>query len=64
MYSGQAMDLTEAQLLWTALGVLLVSLLLVCPALSTAITLIREQRLLGKLYWQVRIALDRFLARR
>jgi len=53
------MEITEAQLGWIMGCLLLLGLVLGYPSLLTAIALLREQRLLGKLYWYVRTALDR-----
>ena len=38
---------------------LLVCLVIVYPSIVTALALLREQRVLGKLYWHWRTALDR-----
>jgi hypothetical protein len=48
------MGITEAQLGWL-MGC---ALLLGWPALATALALLHEQRVLGKLYWHWRALLD------
>ena len=53
------MDITEARLGWIMGCALLLALLLGWPALSTAVALLREERVLGRLYWHFRIARDR-----
>jgi hypothetical protein len=53
------MNITEAQPGWPMGCALLLALLLGSPALSTALALLREQRVLGRLYWHLITALDR-----
>ena len=53
------MDITEAELGWLMGCALLLARLLGWPALSTALALLREQRVLGRLYWHLRTAFDR-----
>ena len=53
-----AMDITEAQLDWLMGGFLLFALLVLYPTFMTVLALIREQRVLGKLYWHWRTLLD------
>jgi hypothetical protein len=52
--SHHGMGITEAQLGWL-MGC---ALLLGWPALATALALLHEQRVLGKLYWHWRALLD------
>lgn len=51
-------ELSDGALALVFGGLLLAGLLLGYPALMTALALIREQRVLGKLYWHLRSALD------
>ena len=53
------MDITEAQLFWIMGCLLLFCLVIVYPSIMTALALLREQRVLGNLYWHWRTALDR-----
>jgi hypothetical protein len=52
-------DITEAQLGWIMGSLLLFGLVLGWPSIMTALALIREERVLGRLYWHLRTALDR-----
>jgi len=52
------MDITEDQLGWIMGCVLLLALLLGWPALTTALALLREQRVLGRLSWRWRTLLE------
>ncbi len=52
------MDITEAELSWL-MGCLFVFLLIIgYPSVLTAIALIREERVLGKLYWHWQVLLE------
>ena len=53
------MDLTEAQLNYIMSSALLLGIVLGWPALTTAIALMREYKVLGRLYWHWKMALDR-----
>jgi len=53
------MDITEAQLYWIMGCLLLFGLVIGLPSIATALALLREQRVLGRLYWHWRTALDR-----
>jgi hypothetical protein len=52
------MDVSEAQLSWIMGCVFLLALVLGWPALTTALALIREERLLGKIYWYWQVWLE------
>ena len=52
------MDITEAELYWILGCLLLFGLVIGYPSLMTLLALMREQRVLGKLYWRFRAALD------
>jgi hypothetical protein len=52
-------DLTEAQLGYIMGSALLLGLVLGWPALTTAIALMREYKVLGRIYWHLRAALKR-----
>ena len=52
------MDLTEAQLGYIMGSILLLALVLGWPALTTALALMREYKVLGRLYWYLRMLLD------
>ena len=53
------MDITEAQLEWIMGCLLLFGLVIGWPAITTGLALLREERVLGRLCWQLRTALDR-----
>jgi hypothetical protein len=53
------MDISEAQLGWIMGCLLLFGLVIGYPSIMTALALLREERVLGKLYWNLRTALDR-----
>jgi hypothetical protein len=53
------MDITEAQLYWIMSCLLLFGLVFGYPTIMTVLALIREERVLGRLYWHWRIAMDR-----
>jgi hypothetical protein len=53
-------DITEAQLGGIMGCLLLLGLVLGYPSIMTALALLREQRVLGRLYWHLRTALDRW----
>ena len=53
------MELTEAQLGYIMGSLLLLGMVLGWPALTTALALMREYKLLGRLYWYWRMLLDR-----
>ena len=53
------MDITEAQLGWIMGCLLLLGLVIGYPTIMTALALLREQRVLGRLYRQLRTGLDR-----
>lgn len=53
------MELTEAQLGYIMGSALLLGIVLGWPALTTALALMREYKVLGRLYWHLRAALDR-----
>ncbi len=53
------MDITEAQLYWIMGCLLLFGLVIGYPSIMTVLALMREERVLGKLYWHWRMALDR-----
>jgi hypothetical protein len=53
------MDISEAQLSWAMSCALILAAGIGWPALTTAIALLREQRLLGRVYWHVLMELDR-----
>jgi hypothetical protein len=53
------MDITEAQLDWIMGRLLLFGLVIGWPSIMTALALLREERVLGRLYWHLRTALDR-----
>ena len=52
------MDITEAQLEWLMGCCLLFALLVLFPTFMTALALMREEHVLGKLYWWWRTLLD------
>ena len=52
------MDITEAQLGWIMGCFLLLALVIGWPALTTARALLREERVLGKLYWHWQVLLE------
>ena len=58
------MAITEAQPGWIMGCLFLLALVIGYPALATALALLREQRVLGKLYWHLRTALNRRRNRR
>ena len=53
------MDITEAQLEWIMGCVFLAALVIGWPAFTRALALLREERVLGKLYWHLKAALDK-----
>lgn len=53
------MDLTEAQLNYIMGSLVLLGIVFGWPALTTALALMREHKVLGRLYWHLRTALDR-----
>jgi hypothetical protein len=53
------MDITESELIWILGLALLLPLLLGLPAFRSGVRLLRGERALGRLYWHVRINLDR-----
>jgi hypothetical protein len=52
-------ELTEAQLAYIMGSALLLRIVLGWPALTTALALMREYKVLGWLCWHLRAALDR-----
>ena len=52
------MDITEAQLSWLMSCLLLLGPVIGWPLIMTVLALIREQWVLGRLYWHWRTALD------
>jgi hypothetical protein len=52
------MDITEVELGWIVGCLLLFGLMIALPSIATALALLREQRVLGRLYWHLRAALD------
>jgi hypothetical protein len=52
-------DITEAELGWIMGCLLLLALVIGYPSIMTALAVLREQRVLGRLYWHLRTALDR-----
>jgi hypothetical protein len=57
------MEITEAQLGWIMGCLLLFGLVIGWPSITTALALLREERVLGRLYWHLRTALDRLRQR-
>lgn len=53
------MDITEAQLNYIMGSALLLGMVLGWPALTTALALMREYKVLGRLYFYWRLLLDR-----
>lgn len=53
------MDISESQLGLIMSCLLLLELVLGRPSLTSAITLLSEQHVLGRLYWYLETALDR-----
>jgi hypothetical protein len=53
------MDSTEAQLGWIMGCLPLFGLVIGWPSITTAVALLREERVLGRLDWYLRTALDR-----
>ena len=52
------MDITEAQLSWIMGCLLLFGLVIGYPLIMTLLALMREEKVLGRLYWHWRIAMD------
>ena len=57
------MDITEAHLGWIMGCLLLFGLVIAYPSIMTALASLREERVLGTLYWHFRTALDRLRQR-
>ena len=53
------MDITETQLGWILGCLLLFALVVLYPTFMTVLALMRQQRVLGKLYWHLKGAIDR-----
>lgn len=53
------MEISEVQFSWIMGCLFLFALVIGYPSLVTALALLREERVLGRLYWHLRSALDR-----
>jgi hypothetical protein len=53
------MDITEAQLEWIMGRLLLFGRVIGWSSITIALALLREEQVLGRLYWHLRTALDR-----